>query len=1303
MNPNYETEIKELRQKLKNKDLSILVGAGFSKNVHSKLFLSWGELLDKMVRRMNVRNYAAAYERQTGKKPKDTNKKYQSYIQDQVNQYLEQTDYLQVVSNYIKKMGYRETVDVCIEESIPRAILENGKTILLSKENGKPTKTEINPSDLYVHHKLLMLPWNNIYTTNYDNLLEFCINKDTISGLETQILDYKCKIEQLGESIRQKAAEGERLLTEIQTVEAAISPNIQLGPDDAEDGTLSEKHVNDKITKLSNQRYGINYQIMQAEQEINDLTKRKLKLEEALVDSYVVVKHSSRLAIKRNRNIIKLHGSLPDDEDDLFAFDNEYDKRYIISQEDYEHYPVRHEAFTQLMRISLLQGYFCLIGFSGDDPNFMAWISWVRSVIMRNSTDKQQETKIYFLDARSSSAPDPHKMQFYKNHRISYIPLSHPDCISFLRKELKRRIVPTDTKSLLGAVMDYFAHISIPDRSQISYEIMKRERYVQLWAGMRKNLSVADDDDTSPNICRHYDELKKLKQYNRIPQFSDQANQQKHWFLSSIRGAKETDSETEEETLGLIALALEDLFVPYSVIIEEADFRRLYQRAKALSPELYRRYLRQDLKDAIWCTAPMRAKKLRDQLSNIGPGNDLDDCIHLLLMEAAVNFNFSELKKVLEKNAGPVGASTTLAGYWFYFASDVGVKMLKDRNPGLAQEQVYTLGMLRILGVGDDNSKINEKYQQLKHEGLNLLEDNLKYAISQLRAKTKFEPFEDNSVLSRSFSMDNSGRSLLGFQTLGMMLEVGLPLSGNGYYFQDKHDMHPLFLQVFEQFPLPVLFFALQFTEKKYIKRVAQDFTFSEDIAARSGEIFAVLFRAYEDVNTPHWYKSNILTFLSEFVNVLAPVTWHPLLLKVWIEKHKENTLFHREIQREIEFIESGLRFCQDAEIIATVITDCLQSVVKDSSTINSANHYLYRIASNPYHKSLKNEIRKRIDAGVLNGIVDMIVAQPDHLFIVGNLHTFLNPNQVKHLEEKLSEINYQAIAYSNLWSVAVHYSGQQKKTQRKIIDELLKSPMLWQTGMSMDGNGKFSYRDTNNYIPIRRLTKGKGAKGLTFTKGDVKKIYSKIPLSLEAVAKVLQDGPIWSDGCFALLQEMSWFLEAEAGNLKTESDYQQIKEEVIRLAFNGNKDLHILSGLANDDSNMTNRAVTEVAVALYDREEFRKHNGHIKLMIDKILLKKGSGIMLCLEYIVAWCKHFKNTEHLKPYTTDLFNILILYKEAYPSGLQIPRLEELLVELALALKLWGYENEAVAYFVSRLDSSRFINIKFNLKENVKQR
>ena len=65
-------------------------------------------------------------------------------------------------------------------------------------------------------------------------------------------------------------------------------------------------------------------------------------------------------------HIIRLHGSLPSQ----FPL--------IITDEDYRTYRDKFDPFVNTVQQAVLETVFCLIGFSGTDPNFIKWAGWVR-------------------------------------------------------------------------------------------------------------------------------------------------------------------------------------------------------------------------------------------------------------------------------------------------------------------------------------------------------------------------------------------------------------------------------------------------------------------------------------------------------------------------------------------------------------------------------------------------------------------------------------------------------------------------------------------------------------------------------------------------------------------------------------------------------------------------------------------------------------------------------------------------------------------------------------------------------------
>ena len=81
---------------------------------------------------------------------------------------------------------------------------------------------------------------------------------------------------------------------------------------------------------------------------------------------YSLVRSTDEIPLATRPRIVKLHGSV--------------DARFplICTEEDYRTYPARFAPFVNTVQQAMMENLVVLIGFSGDDPNFLHWSGWVR-------------------------------------------------------------------------------------------------------------------------------------------------------------------------------------------------------------------------------------------------------------------------------------------------------------------------------------------------------------------------------------------------------------------------------------------------------------------------------------------------------------------------------------------------------------------------------------------------------------------------------------------------------------------------------------------------------------------------------------------------------------------------------------------------------------------------------------------------------------------------------------------------------------------------------------------------------------
>ncbi|MBI2307670.1 MAG: SIR2 family protein [Rhodocyclales bacterium] len=101
---------------------------------------------------------------------------------------------------------------------------------------------------------------------------------------------------------------------------------------------------------------------------------------------YTPVTKPTDLTWASSPRIVKLHGTIG------------VTDTFVAAQEDYRTYPKKFAPFVNLARQVFIENELCLLGFSGDDPNFLHWAGWVRDHLADHAR------KIYLVGALKLTA-----------------------------------------------------------------------------------------------------------------------------------------------------------------------------------------------------------------------------------------------------------------------------------------------------------------------------------------------------------------------------------------------------------------------------------------------------------------------------------------------------------------------------------------------------------------------------------------------------------------------------------------------------------------------------------------------------------------------------------------------------------------------------------------------------------------------------------------------------------------------------------------------------------------------------------
>jgi hypothetical protein len=134
--------------------------------------------------------------------------------------------------------------------------------------------------------------------------------------------------------------------------------------------------------------------------------------------TYDVIETVAEIHRAGRPRLVKLHGSLPNH------------SPLIVTEDDFRRYPTDFAPFVNLAQQVLMENVLCLIGFSGDDPNFLFWTGWVRDHL------GEWAPPIYLAGFLGLSSP---QRRLLESRNVIPIDLSHLRFRASASDEIRRR------------------------------------------------------------------------------------------------------------------------------------------------------------------------------------------------------------------------------------------------------------------------------------------------------------------------------------------------------------------------------------------------------------------------------------------------------------------------------------------------------------------------------------------------------------------------------------------------------------------------------------------------------------------------------------------------------------------------------------------------------------------------------------------------------------------------------------------------------------------------------------------------
>lgn len=1172
-------QITRIRHLLNNKSLSFIIGAGFSRNMSDK-FVDWCGLLKPVVKEM-----------------------YDINDDNDVWDKIGEIGYLDIAEEYVRRKGFHEAIDVYIEQHTPIIIRKGNYDELNETVEAEhivmQNNEEIDIADITCHKLLFDLEVKNIFTFNYDNCLDIIGNTDEADKLLGNIRQLQTELYFL-EQIRFESSNHnpenlyikEKISSEQESIAATI---FSISTTDF-DTFIERLRIKFPSLSILNQSFTDNVvfhdkiedEIARKKVELSNLQKRR-------ESCYQLISSAGMLSLTdRKKNIFKLHGTIRLNEESEYGFDGDSHCNYIITANDYAEYTIKHEPFVDYMKISLLKGSFCIMGFSGDDPNFLSWMSWVKEVIDKNPEIKaelSQKNSARFFYIHSGDNPlSKDKRLLLKNHYIEYV-------------ELSKIFIGNSHKERIAQFLD-----------NLSSKTSHFRKIRKSWNNINKLLSpiqYSKEKLDVSSLSEEIDFIYKSHTINRIPIQNSLDNLNRDQILRVLHRKFNTKwNLASEQELKLAFSALRDELLLPSHYFKEDEYKKLLQKSQ--NPLL---------DDLVYLLQKERALCNRNLTYTGFTGKAF-----MQIWKNLYSFNFKGAKKLLDEwkpsNNSPIDKVRRLM-FKAILSEDVFEQISPLTNRDLYASVQDYINALELLPL------ISRRYRTLKDGGMRNVFDysdeidqlktdcpyikNTNYIVNKLIDKLKGYakpvPFGNNA---RSFSFGGSNPEFVAsFKILSIFFELCRPLYINNINLFPEEKWNLVCENLYRDYPYPCLFYSLQYNSSKLTTSICQKILYCDDLKDELPGIVRSLFSALKQKECPENYRQSIMLALPILSIGVDAKHWNKDFISFFnklkpcdleTRKYDDRNYKHEDFYKLISF---GLTWTSDKEFKIKVLSDILSIRENignwENSLIINALQSLNEedILSSQYIDSIRQGIHWLCENG----------KRPAQIYAILNLIKLIDKVTVQECLESLP--THLIESDCTLMKAIPNYIQPNSPLIPRFKDIILNSPFLWSNGIS-----KGCISMGGSFLEIADISSK-----IDFTNNELLHIWDKMKLSLFQIQKECNkrsdnNSLFFLNHFDGILDEMKLFVGNNTIKAISKEEHDRIYDIILklRISVSSNSSNNISELLIEDH---TNDAIS-MLVDVKPEKRFTEFQSEYILLANKIVLKQSQYLNSCMRHF-SW------------------------------------------------------------------------------------
>lgn len=514
---------------------------------------------------------------------------------------------------------------------------------------------------------------------------------------------------------------------------------------------------------------------------------------------------------------------------------------------------------------------------------------------------------------------------------------------------------------------------------------------------------------------------------------------------------------------------------------------------------------------------------------------------------------------------------------------------------------------------------------------------------------------------------------------LNFLLEAPLMVSfRNCYVMIGAENWYRVHLQLFEDFPLPFLFYSLQCTDRKIRTRIGQDYAYSDHLVGIClDKILTRLLTALLADTTPPYLKESIMGIAKELFVSVKPEKWEPLFSRVWEEivlRYRYRDVKERLFDGLDTFIFKALNSVRSKLLRQRIITDVIRNVRTDNTFTINCLYYLHIVPTDiKGNDDLKNILDEFVDG----------ISDPYEVNVAGNMYRILTEEQKGKVAEKCVGLLSKEKIPDLVYQTSQFFVKDDKEKRQLFVASVCKNLLLWNNGVMDNGQGVTDFQ----YLKLSRYTKR-----IYFDQASIVEIYEKMKTSANKLLSYMDihESISFISDVDGLMSEMVTFMNTFKSKLKAQSDYDMVYETI-------SKAYHEISGFGSVEEGLLSEYEEELKNALsfiqanagmFTHKELL---GYVNIVINRVLLRNSDGLDTCIAYLRLFLNEGLISANDEEAVDGLIKILDRYKkeDVQSYNMDLVLSARCMERIAKFLKKEGKSSVGTDYWIAFGKSSRF--------------